>query len=43
MDFDRIVSLAGLLFAIASLAVDLVALAVEIKKEGGSGKPPSVP
>jgi hypothetical protein len=37
MDFDRIGSLAGLLIAIVSLLVDVIALT---KREGGSKKPP---
>jgi hypothetical protein len=41
MDFDSIVSLAGLLIATVSLIVDIVALIVSMKREGGSDKPPS--
>jgi hypothetical protein len=41
MDLGSIVSLAGLLIATANLLVDVIALIMSMKREGGSTKPPS--
>jgi hypothetical protein len=43
MDFGNIVSLVGLLIATANLLVDVIALIVSAKREGGSDKPPDSP